>query len=75
MFCFSDAFCWNEDIASVALTLFQSGVRLGEDEASVRTLVTTLQRNAAPLSKSSKFAKLVMEICKSPQYQVLVRVE
>ena len=57
----------------MALTLFQSGLNLGEDDTAAKTLLATLQNNAAPLNRSSKFAKLVMEICKSPQYQMLVR--
>ena len=70
---YTGAFYWNEDVASVVLTLFQSGLLLGLDEAAMNTLVATLQRNAASLSKSSKFAKLVMELCKSSHDQVLVR--
>ena len=57
-------------MALVALTLFQRGVSV--TEATVGQLVATLQRNAAALHKSSKFAKLVMELCKSPHYRPLV---
>ena len=54
----------------VALTLLKKKVSL--NEASTGRLVNLLQRNAEPLSKSSKFAKLIMELCKSLQYQKMV---
>lgn len=65
-----DPYSWSEDVASVALSLFQKGVVM--NEPSVTKLVATLQRNAVALCKSSKFAKLVIQLCKSPQYQPLV---
>ena len=55
----------------VALFLVQQKVSLASP--SVARLVGLLQQSAEGLSKSSKFAKLVMELCKSQQYKELVR--
>lgn len=66
-----DTYYWTEDVCSVALTLLKKGVTI--TEVSVGKLIRTLQKNAATLCKSSKFAKLVIEVCKSTQDQAMVR--
>lgn len=68
--CCTEPYYWTEDVCAVALTLFKRGVPI--TEASVGRLIGTLQKNATILCKSSKFAKLVIEICKSPQHQAMV---
>lgn len=54
----------------MVLTLFEKGLSLTEQSA--QELISTLQRNAMSLAKSSKFAKFVIGLCKSTQYQPMV---
>jgi hypothetical protein len=69
---FSEPYHWTEDVCSVALALFKK-TGATTTEASLVKLIGTLQWNATVLCKSSKFAKLVIEICKSSQHQAMVR--
>lgn len=56
----------------VAMALLQKKVTV--TSSSLGKLVGLLQGSAKVLSKSSKFAKLIMELCKSQQYQEMVSV-
>ncbi len=61
---------WTEDIVVLVLFLVQQKVTLTPQ--SVSSLIGSLQRSSTNLHKSSKFAKLMVELCKSQLYKELV---
>ncbi len=70
LFSFAGIYSWNDEIISVALALLEKEVTMGED--TVKKLIEMLRRNALSLCKSSKFAKLIIKLCKTPQYHMMV---